>query len=444
MEEIKGEKEEGYSFEEIAREFGELGELERETIWAGLWGSRVYRTNSQESDFDYIFIVKDDYFERISQKNVIQGAREALFKEKECAIGTQNLRSNFRAKWTILEKQEKKLNVSIMGKTRFERMLNEHRIEALEMLFLSKQQILVEREKLGGNWKVDALLLQLSTEWEANRTWSKAKRKIKKGEMKKGKKELFHSLRYLFFSLQIIRKGKIENFEEANPVWFEMLRDCEEKDWSFYEKNYLCKFRELIHSLRKAVEYKSDRQLFYSRRENEESFLSHVLKHAPNFQQIKEMQEKLEKNSQKSKVETCNVISQFGLEKMRNFKVTVHQHPKYENLVCLKTKEGKCSSLKQLTELYERDEKIDGQLFEKVREECKRGIILDAYKNFGIVASSRFLSKRFGKNTPLKISNKFTHLREKVDGIQVILFLHKQEWILSSKCIQNSPFPFKV
>jgi hypothetical protein len=33
-----------------------------------------------------------------------------------------------------------------------------------------------------------------STSWEVNRTWAKAKRRISHGDLKKGKKELFHAL----------------------------------------------------------------------------------------------------------------------------------------------------------------------------------------------------------------------------------------------------------
>lgn len=41
--------------------------------------------------------------------------------------------------------------------------------------------------------------------WEAVRTYHKAEVKMNEGNIKKGKKELFHSLRYLMFALQIIR-----------------------------------------------------------------------------------------------------------------------------------------------------------------------------------------------------------------------------------------------
>lgn len=73
----------------------------------------------------------------------------------------------------------------------------------------------------------------------------KAKERIVDGEIYRGVKSLWHSIRILQFFKQIVLDGKITDFTSANPIWNMILEDLEthgdggDDDWDFYKAKYL-------------------------------------------------------------------------------------------------------------------------------------------------------------------------------------------------------------
>jgi len=104
----------GYSVEGIIKNF----QLETSTVLnIYLYGSRVYGTASESSDWDFIVIVEDDT-EKISMSN-------------EHSISGNDGNSD----------------AVIMGVSFFQKRINEHQMNALECLWLTPDKILLEKRK---------------------------------------------------------------------------------------------------------------------------------------------------------------------------------------------------------------------------------------------------------------------------------------------------------
>ncbi|MCK9417487.1 nucleotidyltransferase domain-containing protein [Candidatus Dojkabacteria bacterium] len=153
-----------------------------------MYGSRVYGTTSEISDYDFIVIIssssKGNYFQ------IIDGD----------------------------------INITIYDLPNFIMRLNNHDIDALECLFLSDEHKIQENIAIKSN--IDLAKLRHSFSKMSSNSWVKAKKKfiVKKDYNPYiGKKSLFHSMRILMFGCQIAKHGKITNYSEANYVWERLL-----------------------------------------------------------------------------------------------------------------------------------------------------------------------------------------------------------------------------
>lgn len=180
------------------------------------YGSKVYRTDSKKSDFDYIAVFKD---------------------------GT--VKDEFS-----LEKNE--YNVHTYNYSSFIKLIEKHKISALECIFLPKDLILCDRKAY--NFKLNIQTLRSSISEKASHSWVKAKKKFEVEKDKNiyiAKKSLFHSFRIIDFGKQIVENNKIINYSSMNNLWFEILNNPSE-EWKDYFNLYknkhnknLTEFREL-------------------------------------------------------------------------------------------------------------------------------------------------------------------------------------------------------
>lgn len=175
------------------------------------YGSRVYGTHKEESDWDYIGI--------IPAKRFTDTGTEFRYGE---------------------------LNVHMINEHDFQRQLNLHKIHCLEAYFLPEA-------KLTNKFKftLDLPLLRTSLSEKASHSFVKAKKKIdKEHDYYVGWKSLFHSLRILKFAIQIASKGKIVDYAEANPIWFE-IRDAQRYTWDYFKEKYQPVYNELASEFKK-------------------------------------------------------------------------------------------------------------------------------------------------------------------------------------------------
>lgn len=158
------------------------------------YGSRVYGTISQKSDWDYI-VISERHAEKID-----------LHRDSD-------------------------LNLTIYPVQLFQEELNNHEISALECYFLPKNNVTYVRHEF--DFKLDLVKLRHSISKKVSHSWVKAKKKLtvdKDYDLYTGKKSLFHSLRILDFGIQLAKFGSIQNYESVNDLYLEILNGPD--DWA--------------------------------------------------------------------------------------------------------------------------------------------------------------------------------------------------------------------
>lgn len=182
------------------------------------YGSRIYGTAQEGSDWDYIAI----------DKNAKTG---------------EMIRGN--------------CNIKLMTPEHFQGMLNEHHVVALECLFLPEHLIEIKPQK---QWKFELSLpaLRHSFMEKVSKDWVKAKKKFispydnATDELYRGKKSLFHSFRILSYGIQIAKHKKIVRYDEMNEI-YEAIMTNPSNDWLDYEKEWKEKYNFYSSEFRKVA-----------------------------------------------------------------------------------------------------------------------------------------------------------------------------------------------
>ena len=176
-----------------------------------LFGSRVYGTADEMSDWD-IVIVANNSVEAIEVKSDLY-------------------------------------NIHIYTPKKFQEDLDWHMPKNLECYFAPDWAKL--KEDIEFDLKLDLKKLRHATSHVSSNSWVKAKKKLTiADEYNIGVKSLYHSLRIPMFSSQIIQSGKITDFSCANFIWDKIMS----KTWTWEElenefkqlhNNVLADFRKL-------------------------------------------------------------------------------------------------------------------------------------------------------------------------------------------------------
>jgi len=173
-----------------------------------LYGSRVYGNARDDSDYDFMVIA--------------------------C---------------TMLDKQEirhENLNIHVHIPNVFLDGLKEYQTQYLECIyapdFAKLQEKLVQPDK---NFSLKLDMLKYKGMNQSFSAFHKAKLRIIDGDIYRGVKSLWHSIRILDFFKQIIENERIVDFTSSNHYWDMILNDLEEHgdggddDWDFYKAKYL-------------------------------------------------------------------------------------------------------------------------------------------------------------------------------------------------------------
>jgi len=163
-----------------------LNRLKREGIEVinlYLYGSRVYGTASNDSDWDFIVVCKDD----ITGKQIKHKLYDITFYQEEDFV--------------------EKIEV--------------HEISVLECLFLDESQMWIKNKSYRSYFNLNKSKLRTSISTKASNSWVKAKKKVEVEEsydLNTAQKSLFHSLRILSYGLQLAKYGCINNYSCSNEV----------------------------------------------------------------------------------------------------------------------------------------------------------------------------------------------------------------------------------
>lgn len=178
-----------------------------------LYGSQVYGTAREKSDYDIIMIASH-LLEHEERRVTVNGAL---------------------------------LNIHIITPDKFLSDLKMHNIMNLECLFAPDWARLQEKIVLSTEINIKKLIKNNLA--QSYSSWQGGKMKIQKYDFHRGLKSIFHSLRMIMFANQIAEHGKITDFSVANHLYSEIV-DCDEIEWSYFREKYLALKIELEDKLK--------------------------------------------------------------------------------------------------------------------------------------------------------------------------------------------------
>lgn len=179
------------------------------------YGSRVYQTHTNNSDYDFIIVMNKDVREY------------------------------------SLTSDDENINIHLYSPDGFLDQLRGHKIAALECFFLAPELCL--KQKLKFSFCLNKQKLRSSISEKVSHSWVKAKKKMeveKDRNIYIGKKSLFHSFRILDFGMQIAINNQIKNYSSMNHLWKE-IKDNPAEDWETYKTKYQILHNSMLSEFRK-------------------------------------------------------------------------------------------------------------------------------------------------------------------------------------------------
>lgn len=174
-----------------------------------VFGSRVYGTSSDKSDWDIIMVANNSV-----DSTELSGLKRGIY------------------------------NIHVYTPKKFKEDLDWHRINNLECIFAPDWAKL--KEDIKWDFKLDTAKLRHAISHISSNSWVKCKKKLAQNEYYAGIKSMFHSIRIPMFGLQIANFGKIVDFSEANYIWDDLtfksiplyMRDKSEWAWDELSKKW--------------------------------------------------------------------------------------------------------------------------------------------------------------------------------------------------------------
>ncbi len=156
-----------------------------------LFGSRVYNTHQEDSDFDFIIVYENSNNE-ISKLNTV----------------TNNLPSNDKCDgvWS----DDKIVQATVYSENAFKIAIEKHEISVLECLFLPTEYVIIEKIKY--NFILNKEILWRSISASCHNSYDKCRKKFD-SQKYIALKSFFHSIRMGYYGIQILTYGKIINYQ---------------------------------------------------------------------------------------------------------------------------------------------------------------------------------------------------------------------------------------
>ena len=178
-------------------------------ISAYVYGSRIYGTSDENSDWDISLIAKTSV--------------EAVEIKTDC------------------------FNIHVYTWDRWVADLEWHNPKNLECHFAPDSAILLEKQR--HNLIINEARLRHAVCHVSSNSWVKARKKMECGEYRTGVKSLFHSIRIPMFGTQVASTGTIGDFSSANSIWKEI--DSREWDWTSLNERFRVDRNSVLTEFRK-------------------------------------------------------------------------------------------------------------------------------------------------------------------------------------------------
>lgn len=178
-----------------------------------LFGSQVYGTATEKSDYDYVVVAN---------------------------ASVRSVEYNFRY-------LNNELNIHIWTPDYFMERLQWNDPKVIECLLYSLKNPILE--KIDYKPKINKAKYRHAVSHISSNSWVKAKKKIYQGDIYIGQKSLYHSLRIPMYAIQVMKYKDIIDWECANKYW-EEIKDI--KGWDILKDKFqpirnkiMTEFREL-------------------------------------------------------------------------------------------------------------------------------------------------------------------------------------------------------
>ena len=192
-----------------------LGLDDKDIINVYPYGSRVYGTATEKSDYDFIVVYKSAFLPNGAFRN------NAISSEDRTIQGVCYSRSGFQD------------------------ALNNYEIGAIECMYLPDEMVLRQVWPFK-NYKWDKKEMSRRIITKASDSWHNAKMRLSDDDLETSKKGLWHALRILLFGIQLKEHGKIIDFTEANALRTKIFDDDDfnMKKWFSYRDELMEKLRQ--------------------------------------------------------------------------------------------------------------------------------------------------------------------------------------------------------
>lgn len=190
--------------------------LDKEIVNVYPYGSRVYGTHKDSSDHDFIVVA-------------------------DCAQTGQQFDAG-------------NLSVHLYNLEHWQRALEEHRIFALESIFLPSVLKIQEHKPM--TFRLDHAALRKEISSVSSNSWVKAKKKIEvEHEYYLGFKSLFHCMRIPIFGTQIAKDCAISDYTASNYLWTRIIQGIDfTRPWDSWKEEYQPVRNQLLTEFRKHAE----------------------------------------------------------------------------------------------------------------------------------------------------------------------------------------------
>lgn len=185
------------------------------------FGSRVYGTATQSSDWDFVIVVQNS---------------------------SDKIPSNMNG---FTEIHSKNITGNIYHLSRFQKRIDDNELQAFMCVFLDKKHKWMEKVQFSP--KILYRKLLLSVYKEASRHFHGRAQKYWKSDPHKSKKFIIHAIRDLLFGMQIVEFGKIVDYTAANRYFREILSE-NQTEWNYYRDKYEPLYEQLLKAFSDAIE----------------------------------------------------------------------------------------------------------------------------------------------------------------------------------------------
>jgi len=133
---------------------------------------------------------------------------------------------------------EDEYNIHVTTPDIFEDRLKKHDIHAIECVYAPDFAQIQTVKDYRKDFVLNHGLLKKMLFSQSAGAWRKAMMRVNDGSYVWGEKSLFHSLRILMFGIQIVTKGELVDFSEANSIKEDIDKMAEAEDFDFHWSSY--------------------------------------------------------------------------------------------------------------------------------------------------------------------------------------------------------------